>query len=116
MINVLEYFTAKVAVQLLSQAALRSIQEFDGNDKVATVPWLDEAELVAERTGNVPVKVGISNLKELALSDINTIRNEEGLMWHKFRQILIENYSNIPYVSDVMVAYMQLTQQDSEST
>ena len=37
-------------------------------------------------------------------------------MWQKFRQILIENYSNIPYTSDVMVAYSNLTQQDDEST
>ena len=36
-------------------------------------------------------------------------------MWHKFRQILIENYSNIPYMSDAMVAYTNLTQ-DDEST
>ena len=47
---------------------------------------------------------------------LNTTRKEEGLTWHKFRQLLIENYSNIPYVSDPMVAYMQLTQQDNEST
>ena len=62
---------------------------------------------MAERTGNDPVEVGISKLKGLSLSDINTIRKEEGVTRHKFRQILIENYSNIPYVSDAMVAYMQ---------
>ena len=39
MINVLENFTAKISVQLLAQAALRSIQEFDGNDNVATISW-----------------------------------------------------------------------------
>ena len=44
------------------------------------------------------------------------IRKEEGLTWHKFRQIVIENDSNIPYVSDVMVAYTQLPPQDGEST
>ena len=70
----------------MAQAALRSIQEFDGNDKVATIPWLDPVELVAERTGNDPVEVGIIRLKGLALGDINTIRREEGLTWHKFRQ------------------------------
>ena len=41
MINPLENFTAKISVQLLAQAALRSIQEFDGNDKAATIFWLD---------------------------------------------------------------------------
>ena len=93
-------------MQQLAQAALRSIQEFHGNDKVATIPWLDHIELVAEKTGNDPVEVGISTLKGLALCDINTIRKEEGLTWHKFRQILMVNYSNIPYVSDTIVAYI----------
>ena len=50
------------------------------------------------------------------MGDINTIRKEEGLTWHTFRQILIENYSNIPHMSDAVVAYMQLTHQDYEST
>ena len=116
MINVLENFMAKDAVQLLPHAALRSIQEFDGSDKVATIPWLDQVELVAERMGNNPVEVGISKLKGLALGDINKIRKEQGLTWHKFGQILIENYSNIPYMSDVIKGYMQLTQQDDKST
>ena len=93
MINALETFTAKISVQPLTQTALGSIQEFDGNNKVATMPWLDQVELVAERTGNDPVEVGISKLKWIAFGDINTIRKEEGLTWHKFRQILIENYS-----------------------
>ena len=71
---------------------------------------------MAERTGNDLVEVGISKLKGLALGDINTIRKEEGLMWHKFIQILIENFSNIPYMSDTMVAYTNLTHQDDEYT
>ena len=41
MINASENFTHKISVQPLAQAALRSIQEFDGNDKVATIAWLD---------------------------------------------------------------------------
>ena len=80
------------------------------------IPWLDKVELAAKRTDNDPVEVGISELKGLALSDINTIRKEEGLTWPKFRQILIENYSNIPHMSDALVAYKQLMQQDDEST
>ena len=115
-INSLENFTAEILVQSLAQAALGSIQEFNGNDKATTVPWLDQVELVAERTGNGPVEVGISKLRGLALGDITKIRKEEGLTWHKFRQILIENYSNIPYVSDALVAYTNLKQQDDEST
>ena len=70
---------------------------------------------MVERTGNDLVEVGINKLKGLALGDINTIR-KEGLTWHKFRQILIENYSNIPYMSDAMVAYTNLMWQDDEST
>ena len=60
---------------------------------------------MAERTGNDPVEVGISKLKGLALGDINTIRKKEGLTWNEFRQILMGNYSDILYTSDVMVAY-----------
>ena len=63
MINGLENFTAKMSVQPLVQVALRSSQEFDGNDKAATIHWLDQVKLVAEKTGNDPVKVGISKLK-----------------------------------------------------
>ena len=117
MLNALEKFSAKIYVQPLAQAALGSIQEFNGKDKAKIIPWhLDPVKLVVERTGNGPVEIGINNLKRLTLGDINTIRKEEGLMWHNFRQILIENYSNIPYVSDMMVAYTNLTQQDDEST
>ena len=36
-------------------------------------------------------------------------------MWYKFRQVLIENYPNIPYASDTMVAYSNMIQ-DDEST
>ena len=95
MINALENCTAKISVQPFVQAVLGSIQEFDGINKATTVPWLDQVELVAKRTGNDPVEVGISTVKGLALGDINTIRKEEGLTWHQFRQILIENHSNI---------------------
>ena len=63
MLNALENFTAKISVQPLVQAALRPIQEFDGNDKAATMPRLDHVKLVAERTGNSPVEVGISKIK-----------------------------------------------------
>ena len=81
MINGLENFTAKFSVQPSAQAALGSIQEFDGNDKAATIAWLDQVELVAEKIGNDSVEVGISKLKGLALGDISTIRKEECLTW-----------------------------------
>ena len=84
MINTLEHFTAKISVQPLSLAVLGSIQVFDGNDKAATIPWLDQVKLVAERTGNDPEEVGFSKLRGLALVDINIVRKEKGLTWHKF--------------------------------
>ena len=90
MTNALENFTDKISVQPLAQAAFRSIQEFNRNDKDMTIPWLDQVKLVAERRDNDPVEVGISKLKALALGDINTIRKEDGLTNHKFRQILIK--------------------------
>ena len=61
MINALENLTAKISVQPLAQAALGSIQESDGNDKAARIPWLNQVELVAERTGKDSVEVGISS-------------------------------------------------------
>ena len=92
------------------EAVLGSITEFDEKDMATTIPWLDQFKPVVERMGYDLVEVGISKLKVLAIGDINTIRKEEGSTWHKFRQILIENYSNIPYLSGAVVAYANLTQ------
>ena len=89
----LENFRTKWSVQPMTQLALGSIPDFNGKDKTATIPWLDQVEQVTERTGNNLVEVGMNKLKGLTLGDITTVRNEEGLMWHKFRQVLIENYS-----------------------
>ena len=50
-LNALENFSAK---QALAQSRLNSIQEFDDSDREATIPWLDQVELVAERTGIDP--------------------------------------------------------------
>ena len=88
---------------------LGSTQEFSRRDKLATIPWVDQVKLVAEKTSNDPVEAGISELTGLALGDINTIRKEEVLTWHKFRQIFIKNNSNVPYTSDAMVVYSHLT-------
>ena len=110
----LENFTLKVSVQLMAQLAQGSIPDFDGKDKTVTIPWLDQVEQAAERTGNNPVEVGVSKLKDLTLGYISMVRKEEGLMWHRFCQILIENYSNVPYVPNAIVAYNKWTQQDNE--
>ena len=55
-----------------------------------------------ERKNTDPVEVGISKLIGIPLRNIITIKHEEGnLMWHKFHQVLLENYSDTPYVSDI---------------
>ena len=72
-------------------------------------------DLVAERTSCVPLEVGIGKLKGLALGDISAIHKEEGLSWHKFRQCLIQQYSNVPYTPDAMVTYSKISQ-DNEPT
>ena len=64
-----------------------------------------QVELVAERRGIDPLEVGVSKLKGLTLANISTVHKEEGLSWHKFRQHLIEQYSNVPHVPDAMFAY-----------
>ena len=83
----LKNFTAKVSVQPMAQLALGSIPDINGKDKTVTIPWLDQVEQVTERTGNNLVEVGMSKLKGLTLGNISTFR-KEGLMWHKFCQIL----------------------------
>ena len=98
----------------LTQLVVGSIPDFNGKDKTVTIPWLDQVEQVTERTGNDLVEVGMSKLKGLTLGNISTVRKKESLMWHKFHQILIENYFKVPYVSDTIVAYNNLTQ-DNES-
>ena len=91
--------------QALAQSTLSPIQKFDSSNRKATITWLDQFKLVAKRTGIDPLEVSISKLKGLALGDVNIICKEEDLLWHKFQQCLIEQYSNVPYTSDAMFAY-----------
>ena len=55
-------------------------------------------------------------LKGLALANISTIGKEEGPSWHKFRQCLIEQYSDVLYVPDAKFMYSKISQLDNEST
>ena len=112
-LNALETFSAK---QALVQSTLNAILEFDGYNRESTISWLDKVELVTERTGFDPLEVGISKLKGLALGDLSTIHKEEDLLWHKFRQPLIQQNLNVPYASDAMFTYSKISQQDDEST
>ena len=59
-LNALENFSAK---QALAHSTLNSVQEFNGSDGEATIPCLDQIELVAERTNINPLELGISKLK-----------------------------------------------------
>ena len=98
------------------QSTINTIQEFNGSNRESTLSRLDQVELVAERTGFDTLEVGINKSKGLALGDISTTHKEEGLTWHKFRQHLMELYSNVPYTADVMFAYSKISQHDNEST
>ena len=46
----------------------------------------------------------------MALCDVNAISKEGNLSYFQFCQLLIEHYSNIPYVSDALNAYAHLMQ------
>ena len=61
-------------------------------------------------------RVGISKLVGITLRNIITIKcNEGNLMWHKFHQVLTENYSDVPYVTDIMTCYLKIIQGEEES-
>ena len=77
---------------------------------------MDQVEFVAEMTGIDPLEVGIRKLKGLSLADISTFHKEEGLLWHKFRQCLIEQYLNVLYTPDAMLVYSKISQQEDKST
>ena len=77
---------------------------------------VDQVELITEMIGLDPLEVGINKLKRLALGDISTLHNEEGLSWHKFQQQLIEQSSNVPYAPDAMFTHSKISQQDNEPT
>ena len=59
-INVLEGYSLW---QVLTQRLMNSIQEFDGTDSEATIPWLDHIKAVARKTGFDPIEIGTSKLK-----------------------------------------------------
>ena len=73
-------------------------------------------ELVAKKMSIYTLEVGITKLMGISLGDINAICKEGNLMCYKLRQRLIEHYSNVPYMSDAMLAYSHLSQGDNELT
>ena len=78
-LHVLDNYSSK---QTITQMTLNVIPEYNGSDKAATILWLDHIEMVAENIGIDPLKVGISKLKGLALSDITAIHKEGHLTWY----------------------------------
>ena len=96
------------------QMAMNSIQEFDGTNREATIPWLDHIEAFGKKTGFDPLEVGMSKLKGTALRDVNAIGKEGNLSYFQFCQLLIEHYSNIPYALDTLNADAHLIQGENE--
>ena len=45
------------------QMAINSIQEFDGMDREAAMPWLDHIEAIARKKSSDPLEIGMSMLK-----------------------------------------------------
>ena len=102
--------------QPLVTAVLSAMKEFDDTNKSSTIPWLDQVELEAVRSSTNPIDIGISKLVGIPLRSMITIKHKEGnLTWCRFQQVLIENYSDVPYVSDGMSCYMKMTKGEEES-
>ena len=101
----------KMQNQPLAMVALSAINWFDGTNKSNTMSWLEEVEVVAERNNQAPLEVGMAKLKGAPLHDVHKIYD---LPWLQLRELLIENYSDTPYVSDAMVAYNRILQAEDE--
>ena len=101
--------------KVLTQTVINIIQEFDGTNLGATIPWLDHIESMEKKTGFHPVEVGMSKLKGLVLHNINAASKKGTLSYFQFCQLLIDHYSNIPYVSDTLNTYAHLAQGEQES-
>ena len=92
------------------QTVINSIQEFNGTNPEATIPWLDHIKSIAKKMGFDSVEVGMSKLKGLVLHDVNAASKEGTMSYFWFCQLFIEHYSNIPYMSDAHNAYVHLAQ------
>ena len=101
--------------QVLMQMAINLIQEFDGTNLEATIPWLDNTESTVKKTGFDPVEVGMGKLKGSVLCDENGASKEGTLSYFWFYQLLIEHYSSILYVSDTLNTYAHSAQGEHES-
>ena len=80
-INVLEGYSSQ---QVLLQMVMNSIQEFEGTNLEATIPWLDHIEAIAKKMAFDPLEIGISNLKGTALHNVNAASKESTLLYSGF--------------------------------
>ena len=101
--------------QVLMQSMMNSIQEFDGTDMEAIIPWLDHIKAIAKKLGFDPLEVGMSKLEGITLCNVNVVSIDGNLSWFRFHQLLIEHYSNVLYVSDTLNASAHILQGESES-
>ena len=100
-----KYF-AKMQNQPLATVALGAIDWFDGTNKSSTLSWLEHVEVVAERNNQAPLEVGMAKLKGAPLHNVH---KKHDLTWPWLRKLLIENYSDMPYISDAMVAFNRIS-------
>ena len=103
---------AKMQNQPLATVALSAIDWFNGTDKSNTMSWLEQVAVVAERNHQAPLEVGMAKLKGACLCNVHKIYY---LTWQWLWKLLIENYSDNPYVSDMMVAYNRISQAEDKS-
>ena len=90
------------------------IQEFNGTNWEATIPWVDHVECATKKMGFDPLEIGISTLKGMALHGINAASKEGTLLYFWFCELLIEHYSNVLYMLDTLNAYAHLMQGENE--
>ena len=94
---------------------MNSIQEFNSNDREATIPWLDHIETIARKMGFDLLEIDMGKLKGTALCIVNAISKEANLSYFQFHQHIIEQYLNVPYATEPLNAYAHLTQGKNNS-
>ena len=111
-LNKLTNDSAKMQNQQLATIAVSAIDWFDGTDKSNTMSWLQQMEVVAERNNQAPLEVDMAKLKGTPLCHVHKIHD---LTWPQLQILLVENYSDMLYISDAMVAYNRISQAEDES-
>ena len=79
-INLISALEGYSSWQVLTQMAVNSVQEFDGTNKEATIPWLDHIKAIAKKTGFNPLAIGMSKLKGTTLCNVNAISKKCNLV------------------------------------